>query len=141
MSHQALTMSMHKILRFYFYIFIAFHIPVGGGIIPVILKSNKESRLNITDSKLWMNFIEKRLEAMNYMNSYLEFYKEIFLRRLFKELPASCKDMLAKQTDGVQVRIYGNICGTSRGGQEEGSLAELYCSKLRSMFNATAMLS
>ena len=126
---------MDRVLKFYIYFFIAFNISVEGNLIPAIVKSklqrNNESGSYTTDSKLWMNFLEKRLEAMNHMNSYLEFYMNNFGQRLFKELPANCEKMISTQTGGVQVGIYGKICGSSKGGKEEESFARNYCSQLK----------
>ena len=116
------------------YIFIGFYFSVGGNFIADVLKlklqKNKESSLSTTDSKLWMNFIEKRLEAMKYMNSYLEFYRINFGQSLFKKLPANCEQMILKENEGVQVSIYGKICGSSESGIEE-SAESIFCPRYR----------
>ena len=96
--------------------------------LPSVLKSKIRSqhRSNKSEGKLWMAYLEKRLEIMKFSfekvelsSSLLGIYKNILRSKLFHDILTNCNKMMPKKVDELQVNIYGNICGLQVGGKIE----------------------
>ena len=86
------------------------------------LRANNEAGLY---EKVWMKYIEKRLEILNIglekgklITSFLEICKRNFRRSLFKKIPRNCGQFDFKNTDGIQMSVYGKVCGSSKVGKQ-----------------------
>ena len=112
----------------YIFVLFVFCFSVEGIFLPSALKS-KLRISNETDlyEKVWMKYIEKRLETIN-LN--LEKQKHIFSflyisiieilgKNFFRKMPANCKQLGFQNSDGIQTGIYGKICGSSKGGKKQ----------------------
>ena len=107
---------------------MAFRFTTGINFLPSILqskiKNSFQSSSNQTNSKLWMSYLERRLVVMNLplqrrsiINSFLEFYSRNFRNKFSKEIQTNCGKVHFKELDGLQISIYGQICGLSQGGR------------------------
>ena len=94
------------------------------GLLPAILKSKVRSGINssYTDSKLWMKFLEKRLEMVNnplkkenQVTSFLDFLKKYYAQNLFRGISTDCEKKSLESFPGLQVVIFGHICASSKG--------------------------
>ena len=112
---------------------------VEGIFLPSALKS-KLRISNETDlyEKVWMKYIEKRLETINlhlekqkHIFSFLYIYNRNFGKKLFRKMPANCKQLGFQNSDGIQTGIYGKICGSSKGGKNKTML--IHVKKLNSL--------
>ena len=111
----------------YIFVLFVFCFSVEGIFLPSALESKLRNR-NETDlyEKVWMKYIEKRLETINmhlekqkHIFSFLYIYNRNFGKKLFKKMPTNCKQLGFKNSDGIQIGVYGKICGSSRGGKEK----------------------
>ena len=100
---------------------------VEGIFLPSALKS-KLRISNETDlyEKVWMKYIEKRLETINlhlekqkHIFSFLYIYNRNFGKKPFKKMPANCKQLAFQNSDRIQTGINGKICGSSKGGKKQ----------------------
>ena len=112
-------------VKVYIFVLFVFCFSVEGIFLPSAFKS-KLRNSNETDlyEKVWMEYIEKRLETINlhlekqkYIFSFLYIYNRNFRKKLFRKMPANYKQFL--NSDGIQIGVYGKICFSSRGGKEE----------------------
>ena len=100
---------------------------VEGKLFPSVLKS-KLRNMNETDfyEKIWMKYIENRLEILyihlekqKHIHSFLDIIKRNSEKQLFKKLPANCQQLGFNNPAGIQMSIYGKICGSSNSSQVE----------------------
>ena len=100
----------------------------GVNFLPPILmskfKNSFQSSLNETNNKLWMKYLEKRLEAINLplgkkmrINCLIEYYERKFRHIFSEEIPTNCMQTNPNELDDLQVNIYGEICGLSDRGK------------------------
>ena len=66
------------------------------------------------------------------INCLLDFYEKNIRHTFLMELPTNCGETNFKKLDGVQVNIYGEICGRSVGGKIQKSTSDEDCSTWRS---------
>ena len=115
---------------FYILLSILFCFITGENFLPTLLKvklrSSFQSRSNQSEGKLWMAYLEKRLETIMFnfervelSSSLLGIYKNILRRKLFKDIFTNCNKSMLDKNDEIQVEIYGNICGSQVGGKIE----------------------
>ena len=123
---------MNSILHFYILILVTCYMTAGDNFLPTVLmskiRSSSQLSLNQTEDKLWMKYLEKRLETIIFSftkfklsSSLLGFYKNIFRRKLFQDIFTNCNKMMPEKVDEIQTDIYGNICGSHVGGKMENS--------------------
>ena len=102
----------------------------GDNFLPTVLMSEIRSSFqfssNPNEVKLWMKYLEKRLETIMFSfkkfelsHSLLGIYKNIFKRKLFDDILTNCNKMIPEKVDEFQVDIYGNICGSKVVGKIE----------------------
>ena len=110
---------MNSILNFHILFLIISFLTVGENFLPTVLKSKLKS-----EGKLWMTYLEKRLEIMKFTfekvelsSSLLGIYRKILRRKLFKDILSNCNKMIPEKVDELQVDIAGNICGSHVGGK------------------------
>ena len=103
---------MNNILNFHILFLITLCFVAGENFLPTVLKSEIRSqhRLNQTEGKLWMAYLEKRLEIINFKkvelsSSLLGIYKNILRRKLFQDIRTNCNRMTPKTVDEIQVDI------------------------------------
>ena len=119
---------MYRMLAFCILFMMAFCFTTGVNYLPMILQSkikySFQSSSNQTNNKLWMNYLERKLVVMNLplrrrsiINSFLDFYSRNFRNKFSKEIPTNCAKVHFKELDGLQISIYGQICGLSQGGR------------------------
>ena len=74
-----------------------------------------------------MAYLEKRLETMKIhlgkgtlINSLLEFYNKNFRQHFLKQVLLNCDTLMINRHEELkEVYIYGEICGSSKGGKEQ----------------------
>ena len=112
---------------------------VLGIFLPSTLKS-KPRNSNETDlyEKVWMKYIEKRLETINMhlekqkqITSLLDIHKRNFWKKLFRKLPANCEQLSFNNPAGIPVGLYGKICGSSKREMTEENMSIHSCSKIK----------
>ena len=117
---------MNSILNFHILISIIFCFTAAENFLPTVLKSKIRSqhRSNKSEGKLWMAYLEKRLEIMKFTfekvelsSSLLGIYNNILRSKLFEDILTNCNKMMPEKVDELQVNIYGNICGSHVGGK------------------------
>ena len=87
-----------------------------GNFLPSVLKSQlRNSNETYLYEKVWMKYIEKRLEMMNvhlgrekHINSFLDIYKRNSEKRLFKKLPVNCEQLSIIQVE-FKLVFMGNF--------------------------------
>ena len=115
-------------LAFYIFFSFAHCFTFGENFLPTVLKSKIKNSFqfnsNKTYSKVWMKYLERKLEIMNLplerrnmINSLLEFYNRNFRYNISNEMPSNCDKVNFKEFDGLQISIYGDICGLSAMGK------------------------
>ena len=57
------------------------------------------------------------LERRSSVNSFVEFHNRNFRYNFSKEIPTNCEKINFKELDGLQISIFGQICGFSQGGK------------------------
>ena len=88
----------------------------GINYLPAIVRSKLRSSIQFstyqTNYKLWMKFLEKRLEMIiifsentNHVKYFLEFFKNNFAKNLFNVIPSNCKALFPEGIDGLQIGI------------------------------------
>ena len=123
-----LIMLTNKLLILFITFSIAFRLATGINFLPAILRSKLRSSIqftsNQTNNKLWMKFLEKRLEMlisfsknMNHINYILGFYEKIFAQKLFQVILSDCRTLFPEGIYGLQIGIYGTICSSSKTGK------------------------
>ena len=67
-----------------------------------------------------MEYLEKGLGAMKYpyINSLLELHKKNFGSNPWKDVLLNCDKIVQDTLDGLQVGIFGQICGSSKTGKK-----------------------
>ena len=97
---------MNSILNFHILISIIFCFTAGENFLPIVLKSKIRSqhRSNKSEGKLWMAYLEKRLEIMKFSfekielsSSLLGIYKTILRSKLFDDILTNCNKMMPKK--------------------------------------------
>ena len=123
-------------IKVYFCFLIVYCFPVEGIFLPPVLKS-KLKRNNEAGQyeKMWMKYVEKRLETINldltkreFITSLLEIYEQKFRKKLFKNIATTCEQLGFKNPGGIQTSVHGKICGSSKIGKKQGTVDN--CSKL-----------
>ena len=107
-------------LNLYIYLYFAFYFSVGENFLPLVLNTKLKSSVYPTSNKLWMKYLQKKLETLNLQLqkmycciSFLEAYRRNYRQKIF-EVTTSCNKI-----GGIETMIYGNICGTSKRGVNE----------------------
>ena len=132
-------MILNTILKAYTFVLIVCSFPVGGIFLPPVLKSKLRTD-NETGfyEKVWMKYVEKRLEVLNrglenreHITSFLEICKRKFRKRIFKNIPVNCEELGLKNPGGMQLSIYGKICSLSEGGKKQENSFIDSCSQVK----------
>ena len=120
----------------------------GENFIPPILKSKFRNSLqfsiNKIDNKLWMKYLEKKLEDINLslgkkmrINCLLEYYERNIRHIFSEEFPTNCIQTNLNELDDLQVNIYGEICGLSSRGKIQKLANDDSCLRLPSLEKQT----
>ena len=141
---------MNSILHFYILFSVICYMTAGDNFLPTVLmskiRSSSQLSSNKTECKLWMKYLEKRLETINFKkvelsSSLLGIYKNIFSKKLFQKFLTNCNKMMPEKVNEIQVDIYGIICGLHVGGKIEDRTwntcqyyHQLVCNSLKSKY-------
>ena len=132
-------MFLNVILKTTIFVLIICSFTVGGIFLPPILKSKlRTHNENNLYEKVWMKYIEKRLEVLNmglenreHITSFLQFCKRNFKKGIFKKNSVNCEELGLKNPGGIQLSIYGKICSLSTGGKILDNSLIHHCAKVK----------
>ena len=121
-------MLLHRLLYLTVIISTAVNLVIGDKFIGKYLRNKVRNYMlsaqNDTNHKLWMKYLEKRLEILSmYTNvhtfrktqisSIVQFYKRNLQKEYFWKMYGSC----TKENGEVQSDIFGTICASSKDGE------------------------
>ena len=102
--------------------FTGFYLVNSYSLLPKILTNNIEkvimSSSSNVDYKLWMKYLERRLQNMFITKDLRQFHKSNFNVKLFKQKDTISKSKCSNKCEGIQLDIFGRICGSSRKGKQ-----------------------
>ena len=117
-----LVMCMFKIIILLFLDFTGFYSVNSYSLLPEVLSNHIEkiimSSSSNADYKLWVKYLERRLQIMFTTKNLCEFHKRNFKVKLFKHMDTVINSKCSNKYEGIQLGIFGRICGSSRNGKQ-----------------------